>query len=524
MNETMRNTLTAMAALVLAACSPQQPDLDSYDVLIVNGTVYDGSRNPPRTSNVGIRDGRIVAVDAPRDAAADEILDASGLAVVPGFIDPHTHALADLSSETGNANLNYLSQGVSTVFVGNDGGGLPDREQTVVTMQSRGIGSNVAFHAGHGLIRRTVMGLENRAPTIDELEQMRALVEEEMLAGAIGLSTGLFYTPGSYAETSEVIELAKVAARYNGIYDSHIRDEASYSIGLLGAVDEVLEIGAAAEIPVHFAHLKALGRDVWGQSGDIVARVEAARERGLQVTADQYPWRASGTRLGSSLVPRWVMADSREAMFERIDNPDLSGGIREEMDANLWRRGGSESLLITGESEWRGMTLEQVAESMETDALTAAIEVVRGGDPSIASFNMQPDDIHALAIQDWVMTGSDGSEGHPRKYASYPKGYRDFVVDFGLMTTERYVYRSSGLPADTFSLCDRGYIREGRNADIAILDLDEFRPIADFEKPTELSTGVVHMLVNGVPVIRDGDFTGALPGKVANFREMSCDD
>jgi N-acyl-D-aspartate/D-glutamate deacylase len=353
---------------------------------------------------------------------------------------------------------------------------------------------------------------------------MRSLVEDEMRAGALGLSTGLFYTPGSYAETDEVIELAKVAARYGGVYDSHIRDEASYSIGLLGAVDEVLEIGAAADIPVHFAHLKALGRDVWGQSGDIVARVEAARERGLQVTADQYPWRASGTSIGSSLIPRWVMADSREAMFGRIDNPDLSDGIRDEMEANLWRRGGSDSLLITGASEWRGMTLQQIAESMETDALTAAIEVVRSGDPSIASFNMQPDDIHALAVQDWVMTGSDGSEGHPRKYASYPKGYRDFVVQNELMTTQRYVHRSSGMPADTFSLCDRGYIREGRNADIAILDLEKFKPVADFEKPTELSTGVVHMLINGVAVISNGEYTGALPGKVVNLQEMSCDD
>ena len=509
--------------LVVISCGRQTETVQSFDVLIVNGMVYDGSTEPGRITNVGIAGDRIISMNAAADAEAGMTIDADGLAVVPGFIDPHTHTRRDLITEQNKANLNYLTQGVSTVFVGNDGGGVPDRANATALMQQQGIGSNVAFFAGHGLIRETVMGEENRAPDDDELQAMRELVAEEMRAGALGLSTGLFYAPGNFADTAEVIELAKVAASFDGVYDSHIRDEASYSIGLLGSVKEVLDIAEAADIHVHFAHLKALGRDVWGQSGDIVGLVAAGLERGLSISADQYPWRASGTRFGNALIPRWTMADSVDAMFARLENPDLKDGIREEMQQNLWRRGGSESLLVTGDSPWRGMTLEEIAEQMNIDPLEAAIEVVRSGDPSIASFNMNPDDLRVIAAQPWVMTGSDGSEGHPRKYASFPKAYQDFVRgNDPLFNVQQFVHRSAGLAADTFSLCDRGYLRTGRKADIVLIDLENFVPVADFQNPTELSTGVVEMLVNGELVISQGEYTGALPGQVINRQRLDC--
>jgi N-acyl-D-aspartate/D-glutamate deacylase len=414
---------------ILSSCSPRQPDeQERYSVLIVNGNVYDGTLAPASKTNIGISGDRIVSMNASADAQAELVIDASGKAVVPGFIDPHTHAEADLLNDASKANVNYLTQGVTTVFVGNDGRGLPDLEQKLAIMKQQGTGTNVAFFTGHGTARQKILGLEDRAPTDDELDAMRQFVENDMRAGALGLSTGLYYRPGFYAETDEVIALAKVAAEFGGVYDTHMRDESSYTIGLLGAVREVIEIGEQADIPVHIAHFKALGRDVWGQSGDVIALIEAARQRGVEVTADQYPYRASGTSLGSSLVPRWVQADSDEAMLERLGNPDLEDRIREEMEANLWRRGGAESLLITGESEWRGKTLEEISEEMMLDPVDAAVEVVRGGDPSVASFNMNPDDIDALAIQRWLMTGSDGSGGHPRKFATYPKAYQDMVV------------------------------------------------------------------------------------------------
>jgi len=508
---------------LLVACAPKETDEPvRYSVLIINGTVYDGSLNAGHKANIGIAGTRIVSVDAAVDAPADLVIDATDRVVMPGFIDPHTHANPELLSNELKANVNYLTQGVSTVFIGNDGRGLTDRVAQVATMKNQGTGTNVAFFTGHGTAREAAMGLENRAPTDDELEQMRQFVEDEMRAGALGLSTGLFYRPGSYAETSEVIELAKVAAKFGGVYDSHLRDESSYNIGVLGSVKEVIQIAEEAEIAVHMAHLKALGRDVWGQSGDIIALVAIAQERGIKITADQYPWRASGTGIGSSLVPRWVMADSQEAMFERLENADLQDGIREEMEGNLWRRGGADSLLITGESEWRGMTLQEISEQLELDPIDAAIEVVRSGDPSIASFNMNPSDIEAIAIQPWVMTGSDGSNGHPRKYASYPKAYRDFVVEGKLFPMERFVYRSSALVADSFNLCDRGYLRDGYIADIAIIDLQNFTPVADFQNPTELSTGVTEMLVNGQLAIAGGEMTGELPGMVIDRQNLVC--
>ncbi len=517
--------LTVITLVAVSACSPPPEDAqERYSVLIINGTVYDGSLEPARNTNIGISGDRIVSMDAPPDATADLIIDAAGKTVVPGFIDPHTHAEGDLLDDASKANINYLTQGVTTVFVGNDGRGLPDLEDKLAIMQRQGIGSNVAFFTGHGTAREKTLGLEDRAPNDEELEQMREFVANDMRAGALGLSTGLFYRPGSYAETDEVIELAKIAAAFGGVYDSHIRDESSYNIGLLGAVKEVIEIAEKADIPAHIAHLKALGRDVWGQSGDIIALIDAARDRGVEITADQYPWRASGTSLSSSLIPRWVMADSEQAMFERLANPDLEDRIREEMEANLWRRGGDESLLITGESEWRGVTLGEIADRMNLDPIDAAVEVVRGGDPSIASFNMNPDDIDALAIQPWVMTGSDGSGGHPRKYASYPKAYQDMVVAKSLFAMQHFVQRSAGLVADFFYLCDRGYLRPGLKADIAIIDLDNFRPVADFEHPTELSTGISDLLINGKLAIRDSQYTGVLSGTVVNRQRLDCPD
>ncbi len=209
-------------------------------------------------------------------------------------------------------------------------------------------------------------------------------------------------------------------------------------------------------------------------------------------------------------------------MSARFANPDLEDRIREEMTSNLARRGGAESLLVTGESEWRGLTLEQIAERMNMDAITAAIAVVEGSDPSVASFNMQTSDIDALAIQDWVMTGSDGSTGHPRKYATYPTAYQNMVASKSLLSMEHFVHRSSGLVADSFYLCDRGYLQPGRKADIAILDAARFRPQASYEQPTLTSTGVVFLLVNGELVINNGASTGSMPGVVINKAALSC--
>ncbi len=486
-----------------------------WDYLITGGLVFDGSGTEGVRASVGVEDGRIVYV-GPADAShtAGVVVDAHGLVVAPGFIDPHTHALA-LGGEDGPLPLtNYITQGVSTVFSGNDGGGPVDVEGVLTRLDGRGLGANMALYIGHGSARRKVMGMNARAPSMDELGAMEALVAGAMQSGAFGLSTGLFYAPGSFAKTDEVVALARVAARHGGIYDSHIRDESNYGIGLLAAVDEVIEVGRKAGLPVHISHIKALGVDVWGLSAEVIAHVNAARAAGVRVSADQYPWRASGTSITASLVPRWAMAGGREAMLARFDVPEQADRIRAEMRENMRRRGGASSLLLTsGKDEWRGMTLETYARKREEDPIETALHVIRAGDASVASFNMNEDDIKAFMVQPWVMTGSDGSGGHPRLYASFPRKHQKYVVEDAVLTLSQFIARSTSLPAETLGLESRGRLQAGYHADIVLFDPETYAPRATFEEPTLLSDGVQYLFVGGRPAIWQGQVQEGLHGK-----------
>ena len=515
----MRLTLIVAASLSATSCEPTAPN---YDLLIRNGLVYDGSLQAGRVSDIGIVGDRIVALDVADDADATRVIDASGKLLMPGFIDPHTHATNSLPESEADAKLNYLTQGVTTVFIGNDGDGIENRVKALEVIEKKGTGTNVAFLAGHGQIRESVMNLEDRAPTADEMATMKALLADDMQAGAFGLSTGLYYSPGSYSETDEVIELAKVAAEYGGIYETHMRSEGAYGDGLLAAVEESIRIGREASIPVHISHIKALGQPVWGQGADIIRLVEAAREEGIKVSANQYPWRASGTRFSNALIPRWAAADSKEKMNERLANSETGRRIRDEMLVNLGFRGGPDAMLVTAaDSIWRGQTLTEIATALETDPIEAALQVVLGGDPSIASFVMNGNDMEALAVQPWVMTGSDGSSGHPRLYGTYPKGWDDLVRG-EKMSIAAFVHRSSGLVAETFGLCDRGFIRKDYVADIAIIDADHFKSNATYESPTEYSDGVEYLLINGAIVIDNNNYNANLPGKL--LRRHDCND
>ncbi|MCH9694191.1 MAG: amidohydrolase family protein [Gammaproteobacteria bacterium] len=511
------SSLLIVSVTLLAACTTER---EQYDVLIVNGTVFDGSADSAKQTNIGVVGDRIKSMSAADNAHATTTIDASGKLVVPGFIDPHTHAKTRLLDPATSANANYLRQGVTTVFIGSDGSGVSDRVTTLQTMQRQGIGTNVVFFAGHGALRRAVTGMEDRVATSDELQAMRMLLREEMEAGAIGLSSGLFYAPGSYSETSEVVELARVVAEYDGVYDTHMRSESSYGAGVVAAVEESITIGRQAKLPVHISHIKALGKSVWGHSAAMIEKIEAARDAGVDVTANQYPWQASGTRFSNALIERWVMADSKVRMAERLRDTALLPRIKSEMQDNLVLRGGPEAMLVTNAaSEYVGMTLAQIAAILEMEVLDAAVEVVLNGDPSIASFVMNKDDINRLAVQPWVMTGSDGTAGHPRLYGSYPKAFGDFVRERALMSTAQFVHRSSGLVADTFRLCDRGYLRDGYVADIAIIDIDNYKALASYEQPTEHSTGVTDLLVNGKLAIHNNGL-GALAGQT--IRKTTC--
>ena len=505
-------------SLLLAACSDAPEQTLVADILIKGGTLVDGTADggdPDRV--IEIVGEKISYVGADRGTKAKQVIDASGLIVSPGFIDPHTHADSDLLDPERSINAAYLHQGVTTVFVGNDGVGKPLNELKPRLQQGQ-IGTHVALWAGHGNIRRLAMGAGIRAPSAGELQRMEAMVRDDMQAGALGLSTGLFYAPGSYSQIDEVIALSRVAAEYGGIYESHLRDESDYNIGLLAAVDEALAIGVAADIPVHIAHIKALGPAVHGQSAAVVERVEAAQARGLRVTADQYPWLASGTRLSNALIPRALMAGGRDQMRLRLQDPSEVNRVRVLIEKNLVRRGGPDALLITGESEYQGKTLAELAESSAVHPIDKAVEIVVNGDPAIASFMMAAEDLERFIQKPWVVTSSDGSNGHPRKFASFPKKYQHYVVGKPLLSLAEFVHRSSGLTAEIFGLCDRGTIEPGKNADIILWHPQNYQPMANYESPQKLASGIEHLLIMGTASISDGSLTGSTAGQVFNLQ------
>lgn len=520
----MRLGLFLCGALLLTACKP----VITADYLIENGNVFIGDNTPSQEYIVAIKDDDIVYVGKPnKSVRASTRIDASGRYVIPGFIDPHTHSLSELTDADADIreNRNYQFQGVTTVVNGNDGFGEPDIAAQISRLETSGIGTNTALFIGHGALRKSVMGGDKRAPTDAELAKMQSIISEGMEAGALGLSTGLFYAPGSFSDTTEVIALAQSAAAYGGVYDSHIRDEASYNIGLEAAVDEVIEIAREANIPANIAHIKALGVDVWGKSDDLIAKIEAARAEGLKVTADQYPWQASGTRISNALLPRWVKAGSAEEYMARLDDPLLREKILADTKENLRKRGGAEAVLITQNNpDWQNQTLGHLAKKYSLTPVYMALKIAREGDARIASFNMNMSDIENFMSQDWVMTSSDGSTGHPRKYASFPKKYRDYVVGKSIMPEHTFFYRSSGLVADNFNICERGYLKVGYKADIAILNPDTFAPQSDFQNPAELSKGISYLFINGDVAIDNDVAQTGLPGRVVKRCELNQKD
>jgi N-acyl-D-aspartate/D-glutamate deacylase len=502
--------MAAAVALLALVAATQTP----VDWLIRGGSVYDGTGAPPRRVDVAVQGERIVFVG---DAGSvrlrpRSILDARGLVVTPGFIDPHTHIDADLDRAATRGLAPFLLQGVTTVVSGNDGAGRPEVAQTAARWRRSGIGVNVIFLVGQGAVRERVMGMAARAPEPAELERMKALVRRAMEEGAFGLSTGLYYAPGNYASTVEVIELAKAAGQLGGIYDSHLRDESSYTVGLLGAIDEAIAIGKAAGTPVHIAHVKALGTDVWGKSAEVIARIEAARAQGQDVTADQYPYLASGTSIGAALLPRWAEAGGRDSLLARLADPRLRGRLDAAMTDNLRRRGGAGSLLVTG-GPLAGRKLDQIAERAGQSPIEAARQIIRSGDAPVASFNMDEADVERFMRADWVVTGSDGSDGHPRKYGTFPRKLRRYALDRAVIPFTRAIASSSGRTAAIYGLTNRGVIREGAFADLVVLDSTRLQDRSTYERPKLTAEGIRFVLVNGTVAVREGKPTGALAGR-----------
>lgn len=516
--------LLAMTGLAGAVPAQESPPAQKFDVLIRQGRVLDGSGNPWVRADVGIRGDRIAAIGDLRGATAATVISAGNLYVAPGFIDTHSHAGESLEQTALSGARQLLAQGLTTVFVNPDGGGRVDLDAQRAALQKNALGVNVALMIGHGAVRQAVLGMDDRAPTPAELMRMEGLVQRGMDAGAFALSSGPFYAPGSYSKTDELVALARVGARVGAPYQSHIRDESDYTIGLLAAVEEVITVAREAHTRGVVTHVKALGPSVWGFSAALVQRIDRARARGVEVFADQYPYDASQTSLSAALVPRWAQAGGGAAFKARVAGGAQRTRIVAEMRDNLARRGGAQRIQIgryAPDSTIEGRTLAQVAAARGTDPVETALALLARGEAGIVSFNMIDEDIERLMRQPWTITASDGAlvsfgagVPHPRGNGAFARKLHRYVVETGVVELASAVRSMTSLPAMVYNLGDRGVLRPGAFADIVVFDLATVRDRATYENPHQLSEGMVHVLVNGRFALRDGTFTPDLAGRV----------
>lgn len=526
------NTRAAFAVLIfslIAGCGPSEEappgERMQVDLLIAGGTVYDGSGSLPVVADIGITDGRIDFIGDAESSGVDagETIDAAGHWVTPGFIDAHSHAVLD--EDYGKDAEPYLRQGITTVVLGMDGGGTFDVTDRFAAWRESGIGVNAIHFVGHGHIREAVMGFEDREPTDAELEQMKSLVRKGMDEGAFGLSTGLFYVPGTYASTDEVIELGKVAAEYEGaLYDTHDRDLGAVyeGVGYEASVEEGIRITEESGLRGIFSHYNLQGAHNYGRADVGAKLINDARERGVDIWAAHHPYTATQSSLRAYTMPYWASAGGREAMIERFDDPEASAEIMDETDAMLEIRGGADKIMFVDQrADLNGKTLADIAGEQELSPAETVQWILRENNASVMNLELYDhQNTRRLAQEAWMMTCTDGrtpraeeQAAHPRTFGAFPKKMRHFVFEENLLTPEFVIRSYSGLAADFYGLPDRGYLRNGYVADIAVIDPDRYRDLATFENPKLMSEGVVHAMVNGSFAIRDGEITGELAGE-----------
>ena len=499
---------------------------DRFDVLITNGRIVDGSGNPWYQADVGIIDERIARIGDLSDASAETVIDASGLVVSPGFIDPHTHALRGIFDVPTAESA--LLQGVTTLTEGNDGSSPWPIAEHYAEIEALGISPNWSVFVGQGTIRSLVIGEEDREPSAAELQQMKDMVATAMEEGALGISTGLFYVPGSFTSTEEVIELSKVAADYGGIYISHLREEAYQ---LLDSVEETIEIGEQANIPVQVTHHKVIGVENFGASVESLRMVDEARARGIDITIDQYPYTASQTGI-TALIPQWAQEGGREQLLARIDSPETRQTIKNEVvEKILYDRGGGDpkNVFISRNSwdpEMAGknlaeLTIEAGMEPNPENAAEVVFDIIRGGGATAVYHAIGPEDVDRIMRHPATAIGSDGPLGifgegspHPRQYGSFARVLGHYSRERGLLSLEEAVKKMSSQTAVRLGIRDRGFLLEGFYADIAVFDAESIIDRATFENPHQYATGMDTVLVNGEIVVRNGQHTGARPGRV----------
>ena len=499
---------------------------ESFDLLIKNGRIVDGTGTPWYEADVGIVGDRITRVGNLSVATAPQVIDATGLIVAPGFIDPHTHALRGIF-DVPNAE-SALLQGVTTLTEGNDGSSPYPIDRHYADIQDLRISPNWAVFVGQGTIRQRVIGFGLRKASPQEMVRMKQMVRDAMEQGALGISTGLFYVPGSFTSTEEVIELSKVAAEYNGIYISHIREEAAQ---LIDSVQETIRIGEEAGIPVQITHHKVIGVENWGASIESLRLVDEARARGVDVTIDQYPYTASQTSI-NALIPQWAQAGGREEMLNRINSPETYSTIKNEVIAKILydRGGGDPKNVFISRNSWdpnmagknlAELTMEAGMEPTPENAAEIVFDIIRGGGATAVYHAIGPEDVDRIMRHPATAIGSDGPVGvfgegapHPRQYGTFARILGHYVRERGVITLEEAVKKMSSQSARRLGIHDRGLITEGYFADVAVFDAEEIIDRASFEQPHQYATGMKFVLVNGEVVVENGAHTGRRPGRI----------
>lgn len=512
--------LLLTAVLLFSACSPK------YDLIIRNGQVIDGSGSEAFSADVAVKGDRIAKIKPGLKGRAYRTIDATGWVVSPGFVDVHAHLepLPVLPSAE-----SHLRMGVTTAVGGPDGSSPLSIGSYLDSLEKIGVGLNTAYLVGHNAIRLEVLGMENRAPTPEELQRMEAFVEKAMQEGAFGFSTGLKYLPGAFAKTDEVVALAKVAAEYGGVYTSHIREE---GLGLLDAVAEVIKIAEETGITAVITHHKAIGQPMWGASKTTLAMVYSARARGLDVRIDQYPYTASHTGI-SVLIPAWAMEGGRYTAFaKRCEDPELRDSIKRGIIYNILNdRGGGDLRRIQFSSfDWKpelgGKTLLDwaIAEGLEPTPENGAELIIqaqlhRGANCIFHA--MSEDDVVRIMQHPVTMVASDGrisefgkGHPHPRVYGTFPRVLGRYVREMKVLDLPTAIYKMSGLPARVFGIRERGLLKEGNFADITVFDPETIADKATFEEPHQYPVGIDFVIVNGKVVLDQGIFKDLRAGKL----------
>jgi len=521
------NGLTLIICTVALLSGCESDTSAPYDLVIRGARIVDGTGSASSVGDIAIRGDRIAAIGEHLDVWSKQEINASGLVVAPGFIDIHNHSWRGIF-EVPTAD-NYVRQGVTTVIEGPDGGSpLPIRD-ALARLDSLGPSVNIGLFAGHGSIRSAVMGEEDRAPDEVDLDSMRTLMEEAMLDGAFGLSTGLFYVPGNFAETEEVIELARVAARYGGSHTSHMRDEAS---GLVESVQETIRIGEEGGLPTQITHHKVIGQANWGASEETLRLVDEARARGVDVTIDQYPYTASSTSIAAALLPQWAREGGRQALLGRLSNPETRGSVRAETERIIRdeRGGGDLTRVQLARCEWDssldGKTLLDVTIRLNLDdtipnGAEAVFWIIEQGGCQGIFHAIGEDDLLNILHHPQTMVASDGGvlpfgygAPHPRNYGSFPRILGHYVRDLGALSLEEAVYKMSGLPAARLGLTDRGTLAEGMKADLVLFNPETVIDKATFDAPHQYPEGFSGVWVNGELVFDGESMTGARSGMV----------